>query len=330
MPELLINSITITYLAKVTFAALNGADKEVDNVNPIKKITLANGTQLPYVSSQTIRRALRDRLEEMGWSISLIKEGDVATTSGDPSMYIDDDLFGYMRAEKGKDGEIGTAKIRTSPIRVESLVALSEYKQDYDYLINSISNKLGKLGGNIVENEIHSGIYRGTILIELDRIGGELDRDNKTKALVYNEDGKMVRKDFAGMTNKKKAERVKAFIDAFRTLWNPYRQTRYLADISPKFIAAGLMKVKSPIFLESVQTDENGNINSNSLQSVIKDYSKFIDKHLFASQETVFPKIKEMQKQDEENTDQIKIKSLEDGFREIEEWIDSYFKVTKE
>ena len=30
------NSITITYLSKVSFASLNGSDKEVDNINPIK------------------------------------------------------------------------------------------------------------------------------------------------------------------------------------------------------------------------------------------------------------------------------------------------------
>jgi CRISPR-associated protein Cst2 len=315
--ELKPNSITITYLAKVSFAALNGADKEVDNINPIKKITLANGSQLPYVSSQTVRRSLRDRLEEMGWNISQIVDGEVPSTSLNPSKYIDDDIFGYMKASKGSDDEAGTASVRTSPIRVESLVALSEYKQDYDYLINSLGNKLGKLGGNIVENEIHSGFYRGTILIELDRIGCEFERD-KAKKLVYDEKGKVKSKNFEGITQKEKATRVKAFLDAFRTLWNPYRQTRYLADISPKFIAAGLMNVKSPIFLESVRTDENGIINTQILDSVKNDYEKFISKHLFAAQKTIFP---ELFKEEES----VAIKNLGEGFTEIENWINEYY-----
>ena len=34
------NSLTITYLSKVSFASLNAGDKEDDNINPIKKITL--------------------------------------------------------------------------------------------------------------------------------------------------------------------------------------------------------------------------------------------------------------------------------------------------
>jgi CRISPR-associated protein Cst2 len=61
-----INSLTLTYLSKVSFASLNGGDKEVDNINPIKKITLANGEELPYVSSQALRRALRDSGNGLG------------------------------------------------------------------------------------------------------------------------------------------------------------------------------------------------------------------------------------------------------------------------
>ncbi len=56
------NSLTLTFLSKVSFASLNGGDKEVDNINPIKKVTLDNGDQLPYLSSQAVRRALRDKL----------------------------------------------------------------------------------------------------------------------------------------------------------------------------------------------------------------------------------------------------------------------------
>ena len=113
------NSLTLTYLSKVSFASLNGADKEVDNINPIKKVTLANGEELPYVSSQALRRALRDRLAEMGWDMSPINEASVkkgaAKTSLAPSKYIDDDLFGYMDAAKGEgDGAKGSSTTRTS------------------------------------------------------------------------------------------------------------------------------------------------------------------------------------------------------------------------
>lgn len=299
------NSITITYLSKITFSSLNGADKEVDNINPIKKITLSNGQELPYVSSQALRRALRDILVEMGFKKSEIQEASAKKgapkTQIKPFEYIEDDLFGYMDAAPAKEEKAkGTSTVRTSPIRVESLVALSDYKGDLDYATNFMgkgykTEKGEDIQPNIFETEIHSGIYRGTILIELDRIGsgqgfekGELPKEEKAK-------------------------RVLAFLNAFRNLWSSGRQTRFLADISPKFIAAACMKVKNPIFLESVNVGKDGKINFQQLNSVLSDYEPFIEGSVFAGQEAVFEL--------GEN-----VKSLKDGFTTIEDWIKAYYK----
>lgn len=295
------NSITITYLSKVSFASLNGADKEVDNINPIKKITLSNGEELPYVSSQALRRALRDRLKELGFELSPVqkpkdKKG-ATTTSLDPKKYIDDDLFGYMKASSGDGGAKGVSDTRPSPIRVEALLALTDYKGDLDYATNFMGKEIGS-DPNIFETEIHSGIYRGTILIELDRIG----RDNQKK------EGE---EDF--IDDKKKSERVLGFLSAFRNLWSSGRQSRFLADISPKFIAAGYMKAKNPIFLEAVSVSKDGKINYDKLKTVITDYDKFLTDHVFAAQEAVF-----------ELSDGVV--GLKAGFDKIESWIKEYYK----
>lgn len=299
------NSITITYLSKVSFASLNGADKEVDNINPIKKITLANGEELPYVSSQALRRALRDGLESLGFQLSPIQEASAKKgapkTMIKPVEYIDDDLFGYMDAspskeEKGK----GTSVVRTSPIRVEALVALTEYKGGLDYATNFMGKGLKTEKGddiqpNIFETEIHSGIYRGSILIELDRIGS----------------GQGFEKGEISLEEKQK--RVLAFLDTFRNLWSSGRQSRFLADISPKFIAAAYMKVKNPIFLEAVNVDKNGKVNVDTLESVITDYDKYIESHVFAGQKAVFTLADETE-------------SLKQGFDKIEAWVKDYYK----
>lgn len=292
------NSITITYLSKVSFASLNGSDKDVDNINPIKKFTLENGEELPYLSSQSIRRALRDRLEEMGYPISMVTPGEKkspATTECDPKIYIDDDLFGYMNASARSQ--------RTSPVRVDSLVALNTFRGDLDYGTNFMGvDKGGE--PNIFETEIHSGVYRGTILIELDRIG---------KGRIINENKKTIYDDSEFVSKNEKQLRTLAFIDAFRTLWSSGRQSRFLSDISPKFIAAAYMKVKNPIFLESVTIGKSGEISSDLLKGVVQDYSKYISKYVFAGQKTIF-------EFDES------VVSLEHGFAEIEEWVKDYFK----
>lgn len=307
------NSITITYLSKVSLASLNGSDKEVDNINPIKKVTLQSGEELPYVSSQAIRRALRDKIEELGYDISPVGESSTSKgapkTALNPIAYIDDDLFGYMDAKAGEDGAAGTSNVRTSPVRVESLLALATYKGDLDYATNFMGKKIG-LNPNIFETEIHSGVYRGTILIELDRVGIE-------HKINVGKEGKTITRTLEKVDlvdNAEKAKRVIAFIDALQMLWSSGRQSRFLADISPKFIAAAMMKSKNPIFLESVTLSENGQIEMEKLNSVITDYGRFIDKYVFAVQEAVFDK-------------QENMVSLGDGFEAIGDWVKSYYGV---
>ena len=43
-------ALTISYLTPVSFASLNGSDKEADNISSIKKITV-DAEEYPYVSS---------------------------------------------------------------------------------------------------------------------------------------------------------------------------------------------------------------------------------------------------------------------------------------
>ena len=215
------NSLTITYLSKVSFASLNGGDKEVDNIVTIKKVTLDNGDQLPYLSSQAVRRALRDKLQELGWAVSPVAKASedkgAAKTSLDPVQYIDDDLFGFMDAAKGKDAEKGKATVRTSPVRVESLLALTKFQEDLDFGTNYMAKKLDGGQPNIFETEIHSGIYRGTILIELDRVGAG---EGFEKA--------------GTLTAAERTSRVEGLLDAFQTMWSSGRQSRsgrYIAQV---------------------------------------------------------------------------------------------------
>ena len=159
-------AITITFLSPVSLGSLNGSDKEADNLSSIKKLTRGAKT-FPYVSSQALRRALRDQLEVLGHTMSQGKKGEkekgAAITQCKPAEFIDDDLFGFMDARKE------TFK-RTSPVRVSPLLALDPFEGDIDFGTNYMSVDTGG-NPNIFETEIHGGLYRGTVLIELDAVG---------------------------------------------------------------------------------------------------------------------------------------------------------------
>lgn len=286
-------ALTITYLTPVSFASLNGSDKEAENISSIKK--LSRGTeQFPYGSSQWVRRALRDQLENLGWTLS---EGEAAkivkgaaTTEQKPDKYIDDDLFGFMGTVKGE-----AATTRTSPVRVSPLVSLNKYEGDLDFGTNYMGVKAGG-DPNIFETEIHSGIYRGTVLVELDRVGcGDGFKDEEELA------------------GTQKSERVNSLIDALKNLWSSGRQTRFLADISPKFVAAAILTTKNPIFLESV-IPVNGGVNIAVLQEVSKDFKGEIKASVFGARKDMFSTLPEG------------TITIGEAFNTMKKWVNEHYK----
>ncbi len=289
-------ALTVTYLTPVSFASLNGSDKEADNISNIKKITRETD-QFPYISAQAVRRALRDQLAVLGRKLSegvtaTIKKG-AATTEQDPDQFIDDDLFGFMGTEEGKEGKKGKSTKRTSPIRVSPLIALQKYEGDLDFGTNFMGVQSGG-DPNIFETEIHSGIYRGTILIELDRVGC----------------GEGFKK---GLENPEKAARVKDFLSAFKNLWTAGRQTRFLADISPKFVVSAMLTTKNPIFLESI-IPMNGGVNIELISEVVKDYKNEIKASVFGARKGLFSNLPNG------------TVSIGEAFEKMAEWIDEYYK----
>lgn len=288
-------ALTITYLTSISLASLNGSDKEADNISSIKKISKGI-EQYPYGSAQWVRRALREQLASMGWKLSAGVLSSIAkgasTTLQNPSEFIDDDLFGFMGTEKGEEGKKGSANKRTSPVRVSPLISFQKYEGDLDFGTNYMGVDAGGTP-NIFETEIHSGIYRGTILIELDRVGcGEGFREE--------------------LSSQEKANRVKALLTAIKNLWSTGRQTRFLADISPKFIAAAILSVKNPIFLETVMPEHNG-VKLDLIKETVSDYNEEIIGYVLGAKKEMFPNLSE------------DVETIGSTFVKMKYWVDNHY-----
>ena len=230
-------AITLTYLVKASAANVNASHTE-GNVQTIKRVTQPDGSVLPYISGQAVRRMLRDRLEDLGWQLSepfARVSGQEVTPPVQPDQYIDEDLFGYMDASGGKR--------RTSPTRVSTLVGLFPYWGDRDLGTRSFERFTGTPaeGGNLFETELADCLYRGTILVELDRVGmfpaRELGKGASDGRLPIDE----------------RCRRVQALVRALSLLWGGGRTARMLTDLSPQFLVYARLKVKTPLFLEAVQ-----------------------------------------------------------------------------
>jgi len=277
-------AIAIGYLAGVSLGNVNASHVE-GNVMITKKVTLPDGTLIPYISGQAIRRMFRDRLDDLGWSLSepfSDVSGQEVTPPVEPWKYIDEDLFGYMDTKNKRR--------RTSPIRVSSLVGLFPFQGDRDLGTRSFE-KFGKnmeSGGNMFETEIYSNIFKGNILIEVDRIGFFLEKElGKISKEVSNCEKIELPENKWGKSNKwafklaagEKAKRLKDFFEALKYLWGGGRTARMLVDLSPRFLAMMFLDVKHPVFLEAFKVRyDNGGIVLDA-QLLLESIKKFEGKY---------------------------------------------------
>lgn len=243
-------ALVIGYLAKVSAANVNASHTE-GNVVVAKKITLPHGGTIPYISGQAIRRMLRDRLEELGYALSepdAKVKGQEVTPPVRPWEFVDEDLFGYLDPSGGRR--------RTSPVRVSAAVGLFPFQGDRDLGTRSFE-RFGQgmaAGGNMFETELYANLFKGTILVELDRVGTfqeqEIGRQAFPEALqkvvTSNDRWHVV------MPADERRRRLQTLLEALNILWGGGRTARMLADLSPKFLAYARLKVKHPVFLEAL------------------------------------------------------------------------------
>jgi len=267
-------AIVIGYLAKVSAANINASHTE-GNVVVAKKVTLPDGSTVPYISGQAVRRMLRERLADLGYTLSepfSQVSGQEVTPPVRPWEFIDEDLFGYLDPSGGRR--------RTSPVRVSAAVGLFPFQGDRDLGTRSFE-RFGQAmaaGGNMFETELYANFFKGTILVELDRVG------------VFQplETGEEKKRDLSPLERRK---RIQDLLQALNLLWGGGRTARMLADLSPKFLAYTRLRVKQPVFLEAlVARYEDGEylLDLAPLVNVLERFKDYLEHTLFGLDPGVF------------------------------------------
>jgi CRISPR-associated protein Cst2 len=115
--------VQISILAKI--AGNVNADEVIGTRITLKKMYSSTGEVLPFVSARAIKFAIRHALKEKGFEVDPFyvhpEEALRLADSAKPHIYVDNDLFGYMRTIGGE-----RSLKRQAPIGISYLKALKD------------------------------------------------------------------------------------------------------------------------------------------------------------------------------------------------------------
>lgn len=322
------NNVIGLMLVDAPHSALNNAGNDAgdrtDNIVRVKSIK-KNGRRYPYVSGQALRYWWRNTLQnQFEWELSpIIRDKKIAFTEANPIIYPDDDVFGYMRALKAKEG--GTVT-RISPLKNSPLISVVGQYPTNDFGVMSRQKE-----GDPVpfEHEFYSTILKGIFAIDLDSLGkfSEIEKTGyrnmypKLKELAESE----------GLTHDEtdwilsKEERVKRASDVINAI--PYiaggaNNTSHLTDVSPNLILLTSISTGNHIFMNIVREDENEVIfDLDALKEVLEEYENKLTSKLYIGMRKgflpeIYEKLEEFA-QENEDVEFGTIKDITDKFTGI-------------
>ncbi|MBM7854981.1 CRISPR-associated protein Cst2 [Desulfohalotomaculum tongense] len=257
-------------------SALNnaGLDSGLGTENAVAVKVLRRGRSVyPYVSPQAWRYWWRNALmQKRGWHMSPVEiNKKIAYTAADPFKYPDDDVFGYMRAEKR------TTLTRLSPLKCSPLVSVTPQVPVQDFGV------MARQEGDPVpyEHQFYSTVLKGIFSLDLDMVG-RFTAINKTGyknidqiKQEWRDSGAVVDKDEVKMPVKTRAERAADVIKVLPYMAGGAKQTGHLTDVTPKFLILLILDGGNHILMNVVNEREGQvHINLEALKEVLVDYSR--------------------------------------------------------
>ncbi|SDA45208.1 type I-B CRISPR-associated protein Cas7/Cst2/DevR [Methanobrevibacter millerae] len=263
-------------------SALNNAGSDAgertDNIVRVKTIRKGR-RRYPYVSAQAFRYWLRETLKErFDWKMSPItRESKIAFTKANPIEYPDDDVFGYMRAMKKKDG--GTVT-RISPLKNSPLISVVGQNPTSDFGV------MARHEGDPVpyEHEFYSTVLKGMFSIDLTSLGVFCESEksgyrNMHPKLVELADEKgLIHKDDCWMLDDEtRIARAQDIINALPYLSGGAKNTSHLTDVTPKILLLAAIDSGNHIFMNIIREENEESVfDIDALDEVINEYSDIL------------------------------------------------------
>lgn len=279
--------VNLGYLTSVNIDNLNSSENP-GNLIVLKKVQDSKGDYYAYVSGQALRYYIKETMNQLGMPLTkLDKNGEYiieAQSKDDNERYKeilknhpDLDLLGFMEAGRGS-GKM--ALRRWSPVKVSPMISIYPWKGETDMLTRK---KEGQAGGDLVKIEINTfNFMRGTIIIDVDMIGARADEMNYDIEKV--------------LDSKEKAKRIDYFIESVKNLDAGAKKARLLDDLTPKFVVITKQCAGTPLFLNALDVDEDGNLRIDLIKEILQEFKGIVEDYCIGIRSGVF-----------ENEEQIKV-----------------------
>lgn len=262
--------ITGLMLIDAPAAALNNGQSE--NIEAqVKKIRSAQGEDFPYVSAQAYRYWLRSTLDtyfEAEWEASKIYtagsgQRQQSYTEGDPIQYPDDDLLGYMRAEKNE------TVTRVSPLRTSTLVSVAPARvvSDFGVMARGKKEQGEKSGVLLHQHQFYRATLKGLFSLDL-WAAGTFTNQNRSgyQNLSAEADVSGLRKieyerfresyDAYRLPDEERIRRVQVLLRAMGRIEGGAKQTLHYTDVTPAFVIAAVTRGGNNIFGNLIATND--------------------------------------------------------------------------
>ncbi len=221
----------------------------VGNISELKKIS-RGGEFYSYLSRQAIRYDMYRMLKEV-FSIDEGKEDPLHNAQGVIQFkseanirdYVEVDLFGYMKTERGKASHTRPAVVRITPaISLEPMYSDIEFGTNKNFADRTNSDP------NPFQFEHHYSLYSYTVTIDLDRVGKDEN-------------------DGTDLDPCTKAERVSKVLEVLKVLNRDIKGRT--ENLNPLFVIGGVYAVKNPFFLNRIKVSYNKERKAYSLNTEI-------------------------------------------------------------
>ncbi|MEW6086855.1 MAG: type I-B CRISPR-associated protein Cas7/Cst2/DevR [bacterium] len=314
-----LTNIAGTFLIQADASFLNGAglgEGEDRNVT-IPKTFQDGKDKVPYVSSQAWKRWLRNTCleENPNWpkselrAIGLSEKGTANKISGElnPVLCPEDDIFGYMKAEKGqgktnedaeepeeveesaeekdKKGKKNKTKsvMRTSPFAASLLVSIRKFGwkgRDEGFVHLKEGTPLP------YTTEFYNAHLQGVFSLCYAKLGifsnlGDRIEIEESKADEFIKKNKIKIKEDKGeqgkiyeMVSNPRKERASTLLKSLAVLRGGAKQAQFGTDVSPKVLILAGLNCGNPIFNHIFNDAKEGpEIKIDTLKEIIKDYT---------------------------------------------------------